>query len=111
MRTELKRYSAIHVSSGEIRRLVFEAVDIVEARKLARGWKVGLEGETPGDHAGQSAAPIPEAYDQATARRLLGGISRTTLYAELATGQLERVSGTRRVLITRRSIERRCGRR
>lgn len=103
----LKKYSGIYVAAGEIRRVVYEAKDIAEARELAAKWGVGIEGEAtafPGD----SPAPLPEAYDEKTARYLLGGISRTTLYAELATGRLQRLAGTRRVLVTRRSIERRC---
>ena len=80
---------------------------LAAARQLAARWGVGIEGEAaafPDD----SPAPLPEAYDEKTARYLLGGISRTTLYAELATGRLKRMAGTRRVLVTRQSIERRC---
>lgn len=103
----LKKYSGIHVAAGEIRRIVYEARDIVEARQFAAQWGVGLEGEAVA-FSGESPPPLPEAYDEKTARYLLGGISRTTLYAELATGRLQRLSGTRRVLVTRRSIEHRC---
>jgi hypothetical protein len=38
----------------------------------------------------------------------MGGVGRTTIYKELVLGNLERVAGTRRVLITRKSLERRC---
>jgi len=103
----LKKFSGIYITAGEIRRVVYEARDLAEARELAAKWGVGIEGEAvafPSD----SPSPLPEAYDEKTARYLLGGISRTTLYAELATGRLQRMSGTRRVLVTRRSIERRC---
>lgn len=102
----LKRFSAVYVSDTEIRRLTFEAKDEAEAKRLATKWGVGIEGET--NHT-ETPTPLPEAYDQETARRLLGGISRTTLYAELCLGRLERVPDIRRVLITRRSLERRCG--
>lgn len=105
--TALKKFSGIYVMAGEIRRIVYEAIDITEAKHLALKWGVGVEGEAVTFENG-SPPPLPEAYDEKTARYLLGGISRTTLYAELATGRLQRVSGTRRVLITRRSIERRC---
>lgn len=107
IKPELKRFSGIYIVAGEIRRIVYEARDLSEARQLARNWGVGLEGETVA-FAGESPPPLPEAYDEKTARYLLGGISRTTLYAELATGRLQRITGTRRVLVTRRSIERRC---
>lgn len=101
----MKRFSAVHVAGSNIRRLVFEALDEGEAQQFAIKWGVGIEGETKLIDA---PAPLPEAYDQETARKLLGGISRTTLYAELCLGRLERVPGIRRVLITRCSIERRC---
>jgi hypothetical protein len=102
-----KKFSGIYIVAGEIRRVVYEAKDLEDARQHAAKWGVGIEGEAiafPGD----SPPPLPEAYDEKTARYLLGGISRTTLYAELATGRLQRLAGTRRVLVTRRSIERRC---
>ena len=103
----LRKFSGIYVAAGEIRRVVYEAKDITEAKQLAARWGVGIEGEAVA-FSGESPPPLPEAYDAKTARYLLGGISRTTLYAELATGRLTRLSGTRRVLVTRRSIERRC---
>ncbi len=103
----LKKFSGIYVAAGEIRRVVYEAKDIAEARQLASQWGVGIEGEAV-TFPGEAPSPLPVAYDEKTARYLLGGISRTTLYAELAIGRLQRLSGTRRVLVTRRSIERRC---
>lgn len=103
----LKKFSGIYVAAGEIRRVVYEAKDLAEARQLAAKWGVGIEGEAA-TFPGESSPPLPEAYDEKTARYLLGGISRTTLYAELATGRLKRIAGTRRVLVTRQSIERRC---
>lgn len=103
----LKKFSGIYVAAGEIRRVVYEAKDITEAKLLASKWGVGIEGETVA-FSGESPPPLPEVYNEKTARYLLGGISRTTLYAELATGRLQRIAGTRRVLVTRRSIERRC---
>lgn len=104
----LKKFAGVYVADGEIRRVIYEAKDSEEARLLASKWGVGVEGETDA-FGGETPPPLPEAYDAKTARYLLGGISRTTLYAELATGRLERMPGTRRVLVTRRSIERRCG--
>lgn len=53
------------------------------------------------------ATPQVEHYPLATACQLLGGVSRSTIYRELHMGLLERVPHTRRVLITRDSIERR----
>jgi hypothetical protein len=104
----LKKYAGVFVTDGEVRRVIYEAKDMDEAKQMATKWDIGIEGEAtamPGD----APPPLPEAYDAKTARYILGGISRTTLYAELATGRLERLPGTRRVLVTRRSIERRCG--
>ena len=107
MSLDLKKFSGVYLSEGQIRRVVFEAKDGGEAQLLAKQWGMGIEGEADA-FAGEVPPPLPEAYDEKTARHLLGGISRTTLYTELATGRLERLSGTRRVLVTRRSIERRC---
>lgn len=84
----------------------FEAEDAERARAFAARCGAGLY-----DEAGSPGSPEalrPEAYDEKTARLLLGGISRTTLYRELALRRLDRVPGTRRVLVTRASIERRC---
>ena len=102
----LKKFSGIYVADGEIRRVILEARDIAEARQLGAKWSIGIEGEATG-FSGECPPPVPVAYDEKTARYLLGGISRTTLYAELATGRLQRLAGTRRVLVTRQSIERR----
>ena len=71
---------------------------------VAASCNAGLQGEafTPNP----APADLPFAYDQRKARELLGGISRATLYNWLAVGRLERVPDTRRVLITRQSLER-----
>lgn len=108
MSLDLKKFSGVYLAEGQIRRVIFEAKDGGEAQLLAKQWGMGVEGEAAA-FPGETPLPLPEAYDEKTARYLLGGISRTTLYSELATGRLERMSGTRRVLVTRRSIERRCG--
>lgn len=49
--------------------------------------------------------PPPAFYNEKSARTLLGGISRTSLYRELIRGNLIRVPGMRKILITRQSIE------
>lgn len=104
--TGLRKFSGIYVADGEIRRIILEARDLAEAKQLAAKWGIGIEGEASA-FSGGCPPPLPEAYNEKTARYLLGGISRTTLYAELATGRLQRIPGTRRVLVTRQSIERR----
>lgn len=86
--------------------MTFEAEDADEAREIAEAWGIGVEGETR--EVATVAAPVPEAFNEKTARQMLGGISRATLWREMALGRLERVPNTRRVLITRASIERRC---
>lgn len=88
---------------GSIRRVTFEAIDLAEAREIAAPWAVGVEGE------GGGLLPPPElphAYNEKESRRLLGGISRSTLYNWIAIGRLEKVPGCRRLLLTRESIER-----
>lgn len=99
-------FSAVHVVQGEMRRVFFEAIDDQEARELCVRWGCGLEGKSTRPEPGRES--VPEAYDQETACRLLGGISKSTLYRELQDGKLERVPGTRRILVTRSSLEARC---
>ena len=103
---ELAMFSAAYVVQGKMRRMFFEAIDDAEAREFCIRWGCGLEGESTRPELGTKS--LPEAYDQQTACRLLGGISKSTLYRELQDGKLERVPGTRRILVTRSSLEARC---
>ena len=107
----LRRYRAIYLAESSIRQVTFEALCLDEARRLAAAWGFGLEGEVVGegdDTQGQTVGP--EAFDVTKACRILGDISRTTLYRLLIRGKLERLPATRKVLVTRRSIERFCSR-
>jgi hypothetical protein len=104
-----KRYRAIFFVNASIRRITFEALSLEEAQRLAANWGFGLEGEVTEDPPTESRRPlVMEAFDVASACRVLGDISRTTLYRLLVRGQLERLPATRKVLVTRRSIERFC---
>lgn len=103
---KLRIWSAVYVANGVLRRMNFEAGDEAEAREFAIRCGAGLEGEAI--RLKTTSEPLPVAYDAKTARRLLGGVSRSSLYKELVLGRLERVPGTRRVLITRSSLEQRC---
>ena len=100
----LKSFAAFYALKGTIRRVFLEAETEDEAREICFRWGAGLEGLAVRPEAKQE--PLPVAYDEKTARKLLGGISQATLYRWLATGKVERVPDTRRVLITRSSIER-----
>lgn len=102
--TTLNVYSALRIEEGMIRRLWFEAPDETAAMNLCSRYGVGYEG--PSQPPGSSAPLTPVAFDGKTTRAMLGGVSASTLYRLLATGQLERVAGTFRVLVTRSSIER-----
>jgi len=105
----MKRYRAIFLQNASIRRIIFEAMNADEAQRLAAGWGFGLEGEESGSLAGEThRSPIAEVLDVASTCRVLGDISRTTLYRLLVRGLLERLPATRKVLVTRRSIERFC---
>lgn len=95
------QYSAVIPFRGELRRVYFDAEDAEEARGLAMACNAGLEGP-----ASRPEVPLPVAYGLKEARELLGGISRATVYNWVALGKLERVAGTRRLLLTRESIER-----
>lgn len=102
--SRMKRYMGIYIVAGTIRRMTFEATDLEDARQQADKWGVGVEGEAV------DVEPVhptePTAFNLEDAKRLLGGIGRSTIYQMLYDGRLERVPGVRRVLITRRSIER-----
>jgi hypothetical protein len=102
----MKIFNGIFAVGGAVRRMTFEADSIEEARTLAAPWGVGVEGETSVLEEAKQATP--EAYDLKTTCRLLGGVSPSTIYREIARGGLERVPRNRRILITRASIERRC---
>jgi len=104
----MKQYSAICADHGLIRRIVFEASTSEEAQRLAATWGFGLEGEAMSTGAPLVVTATPEAFDEESARKMLGDISRTTLYRLLLRGKLDRVPATRKVLVTRRSIERFC---
>ena len=100
---QLKIFSAVFVVRGRMRRMFFEAADVAEAREFCVGWGCGLEGESMKPEV--EPERLPEAYDEKTARQLLGGISKSTLYREIQDGKLDRVPGTRRILVTRSSLE------
>lgn len=102
----LKLFSAVFIENGVLRHMWFEAVDESEARSTCSRLGAALEGETA--RLQVEHEPMPELYNAETARRILGGISRSTLYKEIVLGRLERVPGIRRILITRSSLERRC---
>jgi len=102
------RYAGVYIIDGVVRRIQFEANGPTQANELAVKWGIGVEGEATTVDA---TAPVAEAYDAKTACRMLGGISRKTLDREIILGYLDRVEDTRRVLVTRKSIERRVNRR
>jgi hypothetical protein len=98
-----REYTGIYVSNGRVRRVRFEAENEQEAISLAKAWNIGLQG--PAQDLEVRPAPLPEAYPLSVAQKLLGGISRSSIYRDLHAGRLERMPHTRRVMITRRSIE------
>lgn len=104
---ELKRFSGIYLADGQVRRMTFEAVDLEDARQQASRWGVGVEGEVP--EGGPVKQVPPELFNLKDTQRMLGGISRAAVYQLLTLGELERQRDTRRLLITRRSIERWVG--
>lgn len=100
----MRKFTAIHIRDGGIRRITIEAKDDGEAADIAKAWGIGIEGEAQNDFVAQE--PEREAYPIDIAGKLLGNLSRSTLYRELAAGRLERKPGIRRVLITAASIKR-----
>lgn len=102
-------YSAICVDEGEIRRVWFEAADPDLAHEFCRRKQFGFDATVnafPSPAPTGEPVPAAEAYDGNTARRLLGGISVATLYRWLDEGKVDRVPNTRRLLVTRESLER-----
>ena len=95
-------FAAVYVEAGTVRRIWFESASEEAARAFCVRFNFGLEGPAtrPSD-----SLPTPAFYNEKSARTLLGGISRTSLYRELIRGNLVRVPGMRRILITRQSIE------
>ena len=67
-----------------------------ELRQLLQALAAGVPGEY--------SLPAPVSVDEKTARQMLGGLSSSTLQRELLQGNLDRVPGTRRLLITRQSL-------
>ena len=94
-------WSAVLPVNGKPCRLLIEAETEEEATLIASKANSALEGP-----AIRPKIPEAQAYGCKEAQRLLGGVSRWTLYRWIALGRLERVDGTRKVLITRRSLER-----
>lgn len=107
----MTKYSAICADAGLIRRITFEAENLEVARRLATTWGFGLEGEAhPESGRPEEKVVYPDAFNTKDARRKLGGISRTALYRLLVRKILRRLPDTRKVLVTRASIERYCAR-
>lgn len=107
----MRKYSAIYVDAGMIRKVTFEAENLEEARRLATQWGFGLEGEAqPEIGCPEEKVVHPDAFNSKDSRRKLGDISRTMLYRLLARKILCRLPGTRKILVTRASIERYCAR-
>lgn len=98
-----RTFAGVYIHDGQVRRMTFEATNSNEAQALASDWGVGVDGEVERKQA--AAAEVPMAFDLAAVRRILGGVSRSQIYVWLTLGRLERLPGTRRVLITRASVE------
>ena len=76
-----RSYRAVYVAESSIRKVTFEAFSLEEAQRLAAVWGFGLEGEACGDADNTHGNTVgPEAFDVMNACRILGDISRTTLY-------------------------------
>ncbi len=101
---DLKYFEAIHIVDSQVRKVRFEATNERDATLMCKKLGLGLVGETAQIEA-QANAPKVEYYDSAVSRKLLGGISRSTLHKELVLGNLTRATGTRKILITADSIK------
>lgn len=114
----MREFAAMVPVGGRLVEIRFDALDERDALSVAIACHGGLvpDGAVPSGGAAvpgwrlpsvrPAPAPEPVAFDLHRTREILGGISRATVYAWLALGRLERVPGTRRLLITRSSLER-----
>lgn len=98
-------FSAVYVADGTSRQMTFQAVDLEEAKALANRWSAGVTGEVIALGGEETKSILPQAYTWKEAARQLGGVSRSQIYNWLALGLLSRLPSTRRVLITRESLE------
>jgi hypothetical protein len=96
-------FAAVFIVAGHTRRMTYQATDLAEATALAAKWGAGVTGEVV-EQRGE-ALPLPTAYSWREAARQLGGVSRSQIYTWLTQGLLKRLPSTRRVLITRESVE------
>ena len=106
--SEIRKYAAIYVTGDAgIRRITFDAVSAEEAQAFAVRHGFGFEGEAVAEVSRPSILQKPqkEAYNSVDTRTKLGDISRKKLYALLVTGKLKRLPDTRRVMVTKKSIE------
>lgn len=103
----MKTYHGQYARGGKMRGISFEAEDLEDAIRIGADWGVGVtgEGSLAGSPASQSSHEEPAVYDLETARRILGNVSRHTIWKWLTLGRLERVPYCRRILITRESIQ------
>jgi len=83
--------------------MTYQAADMAEAMALASRWGAGVTGEVVAQ--GWTAEVPPSAYPWREAARQLGGVSRSQIYAWVTLGRLKRLPETRRLLITRESVE------
>jgi hypothetical protein len=104
----MTQFGAVVIIDGKARRVILEAADEEEALSITHRLGIGLDVTQPVDRPMVERQARPEAYDEDTTRKLLGNISRTTLWRLIVRGKLERVPSVRRVLVTRKSIERFC---
>jgi hypothetical protein len=104
----MKTFACLRIEGGIVARLWVEAESEASARELCVRCGFGFVGLSEQPRA--TAQPVPEAYEAKTASAILGGLSRSTLYRMVIRGDLDRFPSTKRLLITRSSLERSCGR-
>lgn len=101
---DMKTYEGVYIEESTLCSVFFRAKDRNSALKTCKRLGLGLKGESEGFRAKHNSIQ-PMFCDAKTAMNLLGGISRSTLYKELTLANLQRVPGTRKILITLDSIK------
>jgi len=100
----MKMYEGIYIEESALCNVFFKAKDRDTAMKTCKRLGLGLKGEAEGFRTKQNSIE-PVYCDSKTTMTLLGGMSRSTLHKELILQNLERVPGTRKILITLDSIK------
>jgi hypothetical protein len=103
----MKTFAGNLVLNGHTHLMSFAATNEEQALALGTKYDFAVNGETvPFAAVAVTAEPELPYYNLEDAVKRLGNVTRQTIYKWCVTGRLERIPGTRKILITRASLER-----